>query len=218
MQKLHVIFAIDHAGIVGSDGETHQGIFDLSYLSLIPNLIVISPKSINDMDKIFRWAIKQNFPIAIRYPKGMDEISLKPIDKLALAKWEIISNGKNVAIIATGKMVQKAILANNKYKLNIMIINAVFIKPVDKKILKYLINNNYDIITVEDNVIAGGLSSQIQIQLNNFNYERSITIIGYNDKFIEQGSQEELYKQENITLERIKNEVMKMRRKYGISK
>ena len=218
MQKLHVIFAIDHAGIVGSDGETHQGIFDLSYLSLIPNLIVISPKSINDMDKIFRWAIKQNFPIAIRYPKGMDEISLKPIDKLALAKWEIISNGKDVAIIATGKMVQKAILANNKYKLNIMIINAVFIKPVDKKILKYLINNNYDIITVEDNVIAGGLSSQIQIQLNNFNYERPITIIGYNDKFIEQGSQEELYKQENITLERIKNEVMKMRRKYGISK
>ena len=119
MQKLHVIFAIDRAGIVGNDGETHQGIFDLSYLSLIPNLVIISPKTIKELYKILNWAIKQDFPIAIRYPRGTDELSLKPIQKLSLGKWEIVQKGEKIAIIATGKMVQKAIIAKDKYKLNI---------------------------------------------------------------------------------------------------
>ena len=216
MQNLHVIFAIDHAGIVGNDGETHQGIFDLSYLSLIPNLIIISPKTINEIDKILKWSVKQKYPIAIRYPKGIDEISLNPISSISLAKWEVMSYGKNIAIIATGKMVQKAVLAKEKFKLDITIINAIFIKPVDKKTLKYLAKNNYNIITIEDNTLNGGLSSQIQLQLNKFGYKKTITAIGFEDKFIEQGSQEELYSQEKITIKRIKCEVEKIRRKYGI--
>lgn len=207
MQKLHVIFAIDRAGIVGNDGETHQGIFDLSYLSLIPNLVIISPKTIKELYKILNWAIKQDFPIAIRYPRGTDELSLKPIQKLSLGKWEIVQKGEKIAIIATGKMVQKAIIAKDKYKLNVMIINAIFIKPLDKKLLKWLADNHYDIITIEDNLINGGLASLIEIELNKNNYMQTIKAIGFEDKFIEQGSQEELYLQENITIQRIKKEI-----------
>ena len=207
MQKLHVIFAIDRAGIVGNDGETHQGIFDLSYLSLIPNLVIISPKTIKELYKILNWAIKQDFPIAIRYPRGTDELSLKPIQKLSLGKWEIVQKGEKIAIIATGKMVQKAIIAKDKYKLNVMIINAIFIKPLDKKLLKWLADNHYDIITIEDNLINGGLASLIEIELNKNNYMQTIKTIGFEDKFIEQGSQEELYLQENITIQRIKKEI-----------
>ena len=207
MQKLHVIFAIDRAGIVGNDGETHQGIFDLSYLSLIPNLVIISPKTIKELYKILNWAIKQDFPIAIRYPRGTDELSLKPIQKLSLGKWEIVQKGEKIAIIATGKMVQKAIMAKDKYKLNVMIINAIFIKPLDKKLLKWLADNHYDIITIEDNLINGGLASLIEIELNKNNYMQTIKAIGFEDKFIEQGSQEELYLQENITIQRIKKEI-----------
>lgn len=207
MQKLHVIFAIDRAGIVGNDGETHQGIFDLSYLSLIPNLVIISPKTIKELYKILNWAIKQDFPIAIRYPRGTDELSLKPIQKLSLGKWEIVQKGEKIAIIATGKMVQKAIIAKDKYKLNVMIINAIFVKPLDKKLLKWLADNHYDIITIEDNLINGGLASLIEIELNKNNYMQTIKAIGFEDKFIEQGSQEELYLQENITIQRIKKEI-----------
>ena len=116
MQKLHVVFAIDRAGLVGNDGETHQGIFDLSYLSLIPNLVVLSPKSMNDLPKLLEWAISFDKPVAIRYPRGRDEIELPEIKKVEYGKWEILSRGEKVAIIATGKMVQKAYIANKKYK------------------------------------------------------------------------------------------------------
>lgn len=210
MQHLHVIFAIDRAGIVGNDGETHQGIFDLSYLSLIPNLVILSPKTIKELDKIMEWSVKQKYPIAIRYPRSTDEIALSPIKKLTLGTWEVVEQGEKVAIIATGKMVAKAYLANQKFKLNIMIINALFIKPIDKKILKWLIDNNYNILTIEDNVLNGGLSSLIQMELNNNSFNGKIKSMGFPDKFIEQGSPEELYNKENITIGQIKKEVEKL--------
>ena len=207
MQKLPVIFAIDRAGLVGNDGETHQGIFDLSYLSLIPNLVIISPKNMKDLPLMLDWSTKQKFPIAIRYPRGNDEIDLPSIKKIVLGKWEIISKGEKIAIIATGKMVQKAISTKNKYKLNIMIINAFFVKPLDKKILKWLIDNNYDIITIEDNVLNGGLGSLINSYLSKNEYKGKIISMGFDDKFIEQGTTEELFNQEHLTIDDIKKNI-----------
>ena len=210
MQNLHVVFAIDRAGLVGSDGETHQGIFDLSYLSIIPNLVVLSPKTMKDLPKLLEWAVSSDKPVAIRYPRGNDEIELPEIKQVKYATWETISKGKKVAIIATGKMVQKAYLANEKYNLNAMIINATFIKPVDNKLLLKLIKEKYNIITIEDNIINGGLGSIVNLFLANNGFCGIIKHIGFEDKFIEQGTVDELFKQENITLEHIRDIVLKL--------
>lgn len=211
MQNLPVIFAIDRAGLVGSDGETHQGIFDLSYLSLIPNITIMSPKTMKDLPKLFEWAISSNRPVAIRYPRGRDEIELDEIKKVSYGKWETICKGKDVVIIATGKMIQKAYLANQKYNLNTTIINATFIKPLDEKLLLKLIKENNKIITIEDNVLNGGLGSQISMFLAKYEFCGIIKHIGFEDKFVEQGTQEELFKQERITEERIQETVQELR-------
>lgn len=211
MQNLPVVFAIDRAGLVGNDGETHQGIFDLSYLSLIPNLTIMSPKTMNDLPILLEWAVNSNRPVAIRYPRGGDEIELSTIKKIEYGKWETINKGKDVAIIATGKMVQKAYLANKNNKLNVSVINATFIKPLDEKILLDLIKNKYNIITMEDNVINGGLASQISLFLAKNNFCGIIKPIGFDDKFIEQGTIKELYEQENITEDSICKIVAKLR-------
>lgn len=212
MQKLPCVFAIDRAGLVGPDGETHQGIFDLSYLSLIPNMTIVSPKCMSDLPILLEWAVNSNLTVAIRYPKGDDEINLSKIKKVEYGKWETICKGEKVAIIATGKMVQKAYLANKKYKLNATVINATFIKPLDEKYLLKLIKNKYNIVTIEDNILNGGLGSMISMFLVNNNFSGKIKNIGFNDKFIEQGSVNELYLQENITEEKIKEFTNKLKR------
>ena len=207
MQNMPCVFALDRAGLVGSDGETHQGIFDLSYLSLIPNMVITSPKTMNDLPKVLEWAVNSKKPVAIRYPRGKDEIELKPIKKVSLGKWEVINGGEKVAIIGTGKMVQKAYLANKKYKLNAKVINATFIKPLDEELLLKLIEDNYNILTIEDNILNGGLGSMITCFLAKNNYKGRIISMGFDDKFVEQGSIEELYNQEGLTIEKIKENV-----------
>ena len=212
MQNLPSIFALDRAGLVGSDGETHQGIFDLSYLSLMPNMVIISPKSMKDLPKLLEWATKSKRVIAIRYPRGNDEIELKEMKKVELGKWEVLNGGEKVAIIATGKMVQKAYLANKQYKLNAKIINATFIKPLDEELLDKLIKDNYNILTIEDNILNGGLGSQISFYLLRNNYNGRIISMGFDDKFVEQGSIEELYKQEGLTIDKIKENVISLKK------
>lgn len=211
MQKLPVVFAIDRAGLVGNDGETHQGIFDLSYLSLIPNITIVSPKSMNELPTLLEWAVNSKKTVAVRYPRGGDENNLKSIKKVEYGKWEKICSGKDVAIIATGKMVQKAILANQKYNLNTTIINALFIKPIDEHMLCKIMKNHKCIITIEDNVINGGLASQVSLFLAKNEFCGIIKPIGFDDKFIEQGTIKELYEQESITEESIRDIVTKYR-------
>ncbi len=210
MQNSPVVFAIDRAGIVGNDGETHQGIFDLSYLSIIPNMTIISPKCIAELEILLKWSINQNFPIAIRYPRGSDYMEMKPLKEVKLGKWEYITKGKNITIIATGKMVQKACQINNEYDLNLTIINATFIKPLDLDALKKIVKTNDNVLTLEDNLIKGGLGNNILLALNNLGYKGQIKILGFDDKFIEQGSIEELYTQEHLDNKSIKEEIDKL--------
>ena len=210
MQNSPVVFAIDRAGLVGSDGETHQGIFDLSYLSIIPNMTIISPKCMEEMEILLDFAIKQDYPIAIRYPRGGDYINLKPINNVKLGKWEYICKGNNLTIIATGKMVQKAYQIKEENNLDITIINATFIKPLDTGALKRIVKNNDNVLTLEDNLIQGGLGSSILLQLNEMNFKGKIKILGFKNKFIEQGTIEELYNQEHLDNESIKKEIDKL--------
>ncbi len=210
MQNINCVFAIDRAGIVGADGETHQGIFDLSYLSMIPNMVVTSPKSMDDLPKLLEWAVTSKKCVAIRYPRGGDQIKLNKIKKIEYGKWEEVTKGKHVTIIATGKMVQLAYLANKTYKLDATIVNAMFVKPLDEDYLDKLIKNNENILTIEDNILNGGLGSLVSFYLAKKGFNGKIICMGFDDCFVPQGSCEELYKQEGLTIERIKSNVDKL--------
>ena len=210
MQNINCVFAIDRAGIVGADGETHQGIFDLSYLSMIPNMVVTAPKSMDDLPKLLEWAVNSKKCVAIRYPRGGDQIKLNKIKKIEYGKWEEVTKGKHVTIIATGKMVQLAYLANKTYKLDATIINALFVKPLDEDYLDKLIKKNENILTIEDNILNGGLGSQISFYLAKKGFGGRIISMGFDDCFVPQGSVDELYKKEGLTIEKIKSNVEKL--------
>lgn len=214
IQNLHVIFAIDRAGIVGEDGETHQGVFDLSYLSHIPNITIMSPKCVEELRIMLNWAVMQTFPIALRYPRGGDnkDVNIAPISKLQKGVWEIVSSGEEVAIIAVGKMVQQAVLVKKellKLGINPMVVNACFIKPIDKSILKELASKKYKIITIEDNLICGGIGSLILNYINTLNTNTNILNLGFKDEFIPHGTVKLLYKLHSLDIEGITESILK---------
>ncbi|GIM27941.1 1-deoxy-D-xylulose-5-phosphate synthase [Clostridium polyendosporum] len=215
IQKLPVVFAIDRAGIVGEDGETHQGVFDISYLSHIPNMTIISPKCIDELQVMLKWALVQNFPIAIRYPRGGDNnnIKLLPVQEVKKGKWEVLKDGRKIAVIATGKMVQHSIQAINLLKdkkEEVTLINACFIKPLDEELLRNLSNKGFDIITVEDNMVKGGLGSEVLGYLNKISHSRKVINLGYRDEFIPHGEISILYKLFKLDPQSIKHEILKL--------
>ena len=216
IQELPVIFAIDRAGIVGEDGETHQGIFDISYLNLIPNITILSPKLMSEVKPMLKWALEYKKPVAIRYPRGGDyeETGLETLNNISLGKWEKIIDNDELVIIATGKMVQHAKIAINKLKLshnkNIGLISATFVKPMDYSMLDELISKNIKILTIEDGVVKGGLGESISAYLIKNNYNGKVDNIGYDDKFIEHGKVDILYRENGLDSESIKNKVLEM--------
>ncbi len=219
MQNLPVVFMLDRAGLVGNDGETHQGVFDISYLSMIPNLTILAPKCADEMEILLKYALSLKKPVAIRYPRGGDDSSLglKPIVRVEQGKWEILSKGERVALIATGKMVGKAMASKKileEIGINPMIINATFIKPLDVALIKRLIREKYNIITLEDNVAIGGFGSLVLKVLSNARYKGSFRMMAFKDRFISQGSVEELMKQEKMSVE----EIVKITKKLYNSK
>ncbi|NSB99194.1 1-deoxy-D-xylulose-5-phosphate synthase [Clostridium saccharobutylicum] len=214
IQNLPVVFAIDRAGIVGDDGETHQGINDISYLSMIPNIHIVAPKCLEEVEIILEWALNKNAPVAIRYPRGGNVIdSLVPIKKVEEGKWEEINSGVKVCIIATGKMVQNAMMAKDilyEKGLNPSIVNATFIKPIDKNFLQNLKDKGYNILTIEDNVLHGGLGSSIKDCLIKMDYKGTIRSLGYDDEFIPQGNVDALYKAYKLDCESISKAVIEL--------
>ena len=200
LQKLPVVIAIDRAGIVGQDGETHQGVFDLSYLTHIPDMTIMSPKCTEELRYMLQFAVTQNYPIAIRYPRGGDlsNINLSPMTFFRKGKWEVLGNksGK-VAIIAVGKMVQNVILAKELLReknIDCTIVNSCFVKPIDTELIKQLVESGYDLVTVEDNMISGGLGNEVLDYLNREGLlKNNILTLGFKDKFIQHGDVNILY-------------------------
>lgn len=210
MQNLPVIFAIDRAGLVGNDGKTHQGVFDLSYLMMMPNMEILAPKCLEDLPKILEYAINSNRTIAIRYPRGGDKLSLCPIKTIINGKWEIVSKGEKLVILATGKMVQYAMLAKNKLEnYNPMIVNALFIKPLDNGFLNKIIKDGYDVLTIEDNMKIGGFGDAVCRQLVEKGFKKKIKIMAYDDHFIDHGNVDELLEVENMDVDSIVKEIKK---------
>lgn len=216
IQEMPVTFAIDRGGIVGDDGETHQGIFDLSYLSQIPKMNVLAPKSLEDLPTMLKWAVNSNMPVAIRYPRGGDIIKdIKPLSSIEYGKWEKIIDGEKVAIIAVGKMVQHAIMARKKLEsngINPLIISATFVKPQDIDLLKELVKQNYNIVTIEDNIINGGFGSFVLSNLVDLGFKNKFKALGFKDDFVPHGSVNILYKEANLDDNGIAETIIELQR------
>lgn len=217
IQNLPVIFAIDRAGIVGEDGETHQGVFDLSYLSAIPNMTILAPKHLEELPLMLKWALNQNRPIAIRYPRGTDCVEdIRPLSEIKYGKWEKMINGDKIAIISVGKMIQHAVIAAktlNKQGINPTIIGATFVKPIDIEMLKELTKDGYNIITIEDNSICGGFGSYVLMELSKLNFKGKFKALGYSDKFIPHGDIDLLYKDAGLDSKSIEKSVINIMNK-----
>lgn len=209
LQNLPVVFAIDRAGIVGEDGPTHQGVFDISYLRHIPNLTVMAPKDDMELKAMLELALKHNGPSAIRYPRGKVQpsgISRQP-SAFDIGKAEILKEGSDVALIAIGNVVHPALAAAErlgKEGIKASVINARFIKPLDKELILTMASKAKKIITIEENMIAGGFGSAVLEYLNSMDIpDIKIKILGIPDEFVEQGSQAILRKKYGIDEEGI---------------
>lgn len=197
LQKLPVTFAIDRAGIVGADGETHHGIFDLSYLLPLPNMTVLAPCDAKQLEEMIEYAVSKDAPVAIRYPRGSADMT-KHIVGNGEIKNNIISEGKDVSIIAVGNMLNKAIRAADILKehgIDAKVCSASVLKPFDDSIIS---SEDKLIITLEDNLIRGGFGEYIAA-----NYTNKVVNLGWPDKFIEHGDCEYLYKKYELDAESI---------------
>lgn len=199
LQKLHVVFALDRAGLVGADGPTHHGTFDLSYLRLIPNMVIMAPKDEAELRNMLFTAVEyKKGPVALRYPRGSAiGVELKEeFELLPVGKAEVIQEGSDVAILAVGNMVQFSLAAAEKLKvdgINTQVVNMRFIKPMDNELLDEVANKFNKIVTVEENSIAGGFGSGVIEYFADKNYKSDIKRLGLPDKFVDHGTQAELY-------------------------
>jgi 1-deoxy-D-xylulose-5-phosphate synthase len=196
LQKLPVVFAIDRAGIVGEDGPTHNGLFDISYLRHIPNLAVLSPKDRAEFEAMLSFALKQNIPVAIRYPRGKVPESVLPCADILMGCSEILKDGSDIALMAFGSPVLSALKASEqleKIGIHASVINARFVKPLDRELLFSLSARIPRIITIEENVLQGGFGSAVMEMLNESEiYHAKVKRLGIDDIFVEQGNPDAL--------------------------
>ncbi len=213
MQNLPVVFALDRSGIVGKDGETHQGIYDISYLSSIPGLTVVAPKNRYEMSRLLDFCIHFDGPIAIKYPRGTAYYGLKEYkEKIVYGKSEVIKEGEKVAILAIGSMVKTTKEALDLLKteeINPTFVNVRFIKPMDKELIANLNETHDVIITVEENIKTGGFGQQVAQYLCEIGPKARLESICLPDIFLEHGDVEKLKEVYGLSKEAIADKVRK---------
>ena len=196
LQNLHVVFAIDRAGLVGADGETHQGVFDLSYLSQMPGMTVCSPKNKWELSDMLKFAVACDGPVAVRYPRGCAYTGLQEYrEPVTLGKSEWIYKEDGVCIIALGGMMENAEKAREILKeegTHVSLVNARFVKPLDKDMIIEFARTHSIIVTIEDNSLIGGFGSQVLECLASEGIEKEVLCLGIPDRFIHQGSVDKL--------------------------
>ncbi len=209
ISSIPVTICIDRAGIVGNDGETHQGIFDLSFLSSIPNIVIMAPKNFEELEKMLEFAVNANKPVFIRYPRGGENYKFEKTEKINLGEAETIQEGTDLSIIAIGKMVGKAKqIADMLPDKKIEIINTRFLKPLDEKTIIKSMEKTKHVITIEDNLLKGGLASAVLETINKNKLENiKIKTYGYDDIFIEHGTVEELEDKYGLTAKTISKDI-----------
>ena len=215
IQDLPVVFAIDRAGLVGGDGETHQGIFDISYLRSIPNMSICAPKNKWEFKDMIAYSLHSSGPIAIRYPRDIAWEGLKEYrEKIRYGKGEIIYNEKDILLFAEGNMVKTACEVRNRLKAEgycVSLYNARFIKPFDQKLIKYGCKNHSLIVTMEDNILNGGFGESItRFISSHFDEWKDIRVlnIGVPNVYIEHGSMDDIKKESGLDVESITSKIL----------
>ncbi|MCI8411633.1 MAG: 1-deoxy-D-xylulose-5-phosphate synthase [Clostridia bacterium] len=197
IQNLPVVMCVDRAGIVGADGETHQGTLDMSFFRLVPNLVIMAPKDFKELEDMLEFAVGLGKPVVIRYPRGgEDRIKFEKHEKIELGQAEVIKDGKDISIIAIGKTVARAMNVAEELKeknIDAEVINARFLKELDKKTIKKSINKTKYVITIEDGTIINGLATAIkELIVDEKLQDVYIQTYAYPDEFIKHGTVQEL--------------------------
>lgn len=217
MQNLPVVFAIDRAGLVGSDGETHQGVFDIAYLNHVPNMTILSPKNKWEFADMIRYAIEHDGPIALRYPRGNVYEGLKEFRApIILGKSEMIFEESEIAILSLGHMMEEAYAVWEKLKekgYSCSLVNSRFVKPMDEEMLYELTKNHKLFVTLEDGVEAGGYGEKVAKYIYQKEVPVHVLINAIPDKYIEQGSIGQLRKEILLDADSIVEKVMDIYRK-----
>ena len=215
VQNLPVMFAIDRAGVVGPDGQTHAGSFDLSYLRCVPNMIVMAPADENETRRMLYTAHLQDRPTAVRYPRGSGPgAPVSPeMHEVEIGKAKILREGKEIAILAFGSPVYDALQAGEE--LNATVVNMRFVKPIDFALVEKIAQTHKYIITVEDNVVAGGAGSAVNEALTN-NTKIKIKNLGLPDEYLDHASREELIEEAGLDADSILNSIKEFTRQKAI--
>ena len=199
MQKLPVMIAVDRAGLVGNDGETHQGAFDLSFLGMIPNMTILSPKNRWELADMVRYCVDFDGPVALRYPRGTAYEGLQEFRApIQYGRSEMLYEEKDIALIFVGHMAELAESIRQELKergLSCSLINARFVKPLDTEMIQQLREGHKLIVTIEENVISGGFGARVMEYVSNERLGIHVYNIGLPDSFIEQGNIDVLRKQ-----------------------
>ena len=220
MQNLHVVFAIDRAGLVGYDGETHHGIFDLSYLGSMPNMTILAPKNLWELSDMIKFAVDYDGPFAVRYPRGEAYTGLKEFRApICLGKSEVIHEGSRVALLAVGSMVKMAEEVQKQLKermdMDAALVNARFVKPIDEELLRSFADTYELVVTLEENVKDGGFGERVLAFAEEEDLPFGVEIIALPDRFIPHGSVLYQMKQVGFTPEDICGRIEEYYRKQG---
>ena len=212
IQNLPVVFAIDRAGLVGSDGETHQGIFDLSFLANIPNLCIMAPKNKQELYSMLKFALRYNGPIAIRYPRGEAYEGLEGFrERIVYGKAEMLYKEQDIALMAVGSMVKVAEQVREILKeqgKNCTLINARFVKEFDKELIKELAADHKLLVTLEENVTTGGFGERVVDYVTSSHIDLAVEKIALPDMYIEHGNVNILYKEAKIDEESVADRIL----------
>ena len=214
LQELPVIFCLDRAGVVGPDGPTHHGTFDLSFLATIPGMVISAPKDGNELRDLLFSAVSYDLPVAIRYPKDSSLIfdSEGSPNSIKCGTWEVIREGTEAALLAVGSMVEVAQDAASslaeEHGIEVAVINCRFIKPLDEKMLDKIIAQDVPVITLEEGILSGGFGVSVQAYMNRTGAAVSLTMKGIDDEFVEHGTREELLELLGLTPAQIADTVL----------
>lgn len=214
MQNVHAIFAVDRAGFVGEDGKSHQGLFDLSYLSMLPNMTVMAPKNADELKRMLKFAIELDGPVAIRYPRGRAFTGLEDIkEPVVLGKGEILQKGTRVAILAIGASVETALETAEKLKasgIEPTVVNMRFVKPLDEELICELSHDHSLFATIEENVKNGGFGEKVLDAVNKNRLETDVYIAAVDDMFMSHGTVAQQRKRAGIDAETVVGKILEL--------
>ncbi len=215
LQKLHVVFVLDRAGLVGADGPTHHGVLDLTYLRMIPGMVIMAPKDENELRNMLFTAVNlKDRPVAIRYPRGnaLGVPLSENLEQYPVGKAEVVEEGADVALLAVGSMVDYAIKARPKLQehgIAAKLVNMRFVKPLDTDLLDEIAKTHKKIVVLEENTLVGGFSSAVAEYFIDQNYKNDILRVGLPDGFVDHGTQQELHRMLDMDPDGIVGRILK---------